>query len=339
MRQLGFLKLFKNPPPAVSLGIVLVMLPFPFPIDAHSEAVKIPRVGVLTTLSLDRPHLRGLRDGLEASDYTIGKNLFLDMTQKKTLAELESVAHSFVGNRFDVLVTTSSLETIIAQRATRDIPIVFMPADDPIKRGFVKSYAQPGTNMTGLSYFRDLEYSGKLLELLKELAPNLNAVTVISDGRRSEQNFADQLASIRRVAAYLNIRYTEKLASNKAEVLAILSGMGRGRDKGVLLNCTTLFADLKNIAALAQQRGIPLQGCSARAVSEDGALFSYAPDFYQIGRRGAWYVERILNGAKPQEMPVEAPRKFAFVINLSTANAIGLEIPPEVLQRADRVIE
>ena len=193
--------------------------------------------------------------------------------------------------------------------------------------------------MTGVSRFRDIEASGKLLEVFKELAPNLRSVTLLSDGRGNELLYAAQTSSIRRVATRANIHLTENPVRNIEEALAIVSGLSRGLHHGVLLNCTALFSDLKSIASRAKKRGVPMQGCSTRSVIEDGTLFSYAPDLYHIGRRGAWYVDRILKGAKPQEMPVEAPRKLEFVINLQTANTIGLQIPPEVLQRADRVIE
>lgn len=308
-------------------------------VDAHAQTAKILRVGVITTLSLDRPHLRGLRDGLEAAGYVVGKNVYLDMTQRKNINEVKSAARGFAKDRYDVLVTTSTSKSVVAQETTREIPIVFMPASAPVKRGLVQSYARPGTNLTGLSYWREDEDNGKLLELLKEMAPKLKSVTVLSDGRETQQFYAERASSFRRVAASLNILFTENFPRNTEDTVAIISGLRKGPGQGVLLNCTTLFADLKRIAARAIEKRIPLQGCSAPHVLDDGALFSYAPDLYQIGRRGAWYVVRILKGATPQNLPVEGSRKYVFVINLKTAHTIGLEIPPEVLQRADRVIE
>jgi putative ABC transport system substrate-binding protein len=317
----------------------VVVLLLALPIYAKAQVAKLPTVGVLSTLSPDRPPVRGLRDGLQETGYVNGKNFRWVMSNGKDLIELRSVALGFVKNRFDVLVTTSTLETDIAQKATSEIPIVFVAVDDPLRRGFVKSHARPGTNMTGVARLRDIEASGKLLELFKELAPKLQSVTLLSDGRGSERFHAVQTSSIRRVAARLHIQLSETSVRNKEEALAIISGLGVGPHHGVLLNCSALFSDLKSIASRAKERGIPIQGCSGRSVIEDGTLFSYEADLYQIGRRGAWYVDRILKGAKPQDLPIESPRRYEFMINLKTANAIGLEIPPEVLQRADRVIE
>jgi len=339
MLRLRFLSPFKSPRWTISLRIVLTALFYLFAFDAKAQVAKLPHVGVLTTISTDRPQLKGLRDGLKAAGYVIGTSLYLDMIQRKTLTELEPVARGFVKDRFDVLVVTSGSEAEIAQQTTREIPIVFMPADDPVRRGLVKSYARPGTNLTGLSALRDIQDSGKVLELFKALEPKLDSVILLSDGRGSAQFFAERASSIRRVAARLNIRYSEKFTRTSEQVFEIVSELRREPNQGVLLNCTALFSDLKRIAPRAKERGIALQGCSAAHVIDDSALFTYAPDIYQIGLRGAWYVDRILKGAKPQDLPVESPRKFEFVINLRTANAIGLKIPPEVLQQADRVIQ
>lgn len=339
MRWLGFLPSFESPGRTVAVITLFIAILLKHTIDAHAQAAKLPRVGVLTTVSLQRPHMKGLRDGLDAAGYVHGKNFYLDMAQRKDLVELESAARQFVKNRFEVLVTSGNRETAILRRATSKIPIVFMTASDPQKLGFVKSYARSETNLTGVTYLRDTQDSGKFMEVLKEIAPNLKSVTLLSDGRGRERLFADQAASISKVAERLNIRFTEELPSDIEAALAIVSGLRMGPDHGVLINCTTLFSNFARIAARAREKHIPLQGCAASHVIDDGALFSYGPDLYDIGRHGAWYVDRILKGAKPQELPVEAPRKFELVISSKTARAIGLQIPPIVLQRADKVIE
>lgn len=302
-------------------------------------AAATPRIAVLTIISPERLQFKGLKTGLHEFGYSEGKNILLDMKQRKDLAELKTAARAFVEERYDVLVASGSRETAIAQKLTRDIPIIFMPAIDPVKSGFVKSYSRSETNLTGLSYFRDPEDNGKLLELFNSVVPKLGAVTLLTDGRSNAEHSSTSSAAIRKVALKNKIKFAEKPVRTISEAMDVISVLSPNAQNGVLVVCSTLFAQVKDLARHAREKNIPLYGCSRPQVAEDGALFSYAPDLYEMGRRAAWYVDRILKGAKPQELPVETPRKFEFVINLRTAKEIGLRIAPEILQRADKVIE
>jgi putative tryptophan/tyrosine transport system substrate-binding protein len=297
------------------------------------------RVGVLILGRQDRPHLTGLRDGLKEAGYIEGKNLSLEMPIRKTPDELRIIANTFVNERKNVIVTVGTVETRIAYEATREIPIVFMPTSDPVRSGFVKSLAHPGTNLTGLTYYVDLRESGKQLEIFKEIVPALRRVVLLIDAQAESPMDARSLTVARNVAARLRIKLIEKPVEALVQAEELVSSSSKDTTDGILISCASLFANLEKIAALSRQRLIPLHGCSSYHVTAYNALSSYAPDLYQIGRRAAWYVNRIARGARPQELPVETPRKFELAINLKTAGAIGIKIPPEVLQRADKVVK
>jgi ABC-type uncharacterized transport system substrate-binding protein len=297
------------------------------------------RVGVLMLGRQDRPHLKGLRDGLKEAGYIEGKTLLLEMPLTKTPDELRVVANTFVSEKKDLIVTLGNIETTIAYETTREIPIVFMPTSDPVRSGFVKSLASPGKNLTGLTYYVDLRESGKQLEIFKEIVPTLRRVVLFVDAQAESPIDATSLTVGRNVAAHLRIELIEKPVKSLAEAERVIPSISNDTKNGILITCTSLLSDLKGIAAISRQRLIPLHGCSSYHVTEYNALSSYAPDLYQIGRRAAWYVDRILKGARPQELPVETPRKFELAINLKTADAIGIKIPPEVLQRADKVVK
>jgi putative tryptophan/tyrosine transport system substrate-binding protein len=298
---------------------------------------KVYHVGALMLGRLDRPQLKGLRDGLREAGYIEGKNLLLEVAAGQSYDELRGIANNFVSRKKDVIVTTGSIDTKIAQDATSQIPILFLPASGPRQLGFVESVARPGTNLTGITYYRTLQETGKQLEIFKEVVPFLRRAVLLVDAL--EDNIGPvSLPLVRKVAAQLAITIAEEPVKSLAQAERALSHVSRNTADGVFVICTALFNDFRRIGKVLGQKKVPLYGCATRQATEEGALLSYAPDLYQIGRRGAWYVDRIFQGAKPQELPVEAPRKFELVINLKTANTIGIKIPPEVLQRADKVI-
>lgn len=300
---------------------------------------RIYRVGVLVLGKQDRPHLNGLRDGLKEAGYIEGKNLFLEMPVRKTPDELRIVANTFVNEKKNLVVTVGTVETRIAYEATREIPIVFMPTSDPVRSGFVKSLARPDTNLTGLTYYVDLRESGKQLEIFKEIVPTMRKAVLFIDGQPESPIDPRSLAVARKVAARLGIKLIEKPVEALVQAEEVILSSSNMTTDGILISCASLFANLEKIAAISRQKLIPLHGCSSYHVTEYNALSAYAPDLYQIGRRAAWYVNRISRGARPQELPVETPRKFELAINLKTADAIGIKIPPEVLQRADKVVK
>jgi putative tryptophan/tyrosine transport system substrate-binding protein len=304
---------------------------------AEAQQSKVYRIGVLTLHTQDRPHLQGLRDGLKKAGYIEGKNLVLKMMPAKNAEELRSIAKDHAKEKMDVVVATGNVETVVA-RAVWVIPIIFMPAGEPFLSGFVKSLARPGINITGVSYLGDSKIYGKDLELFKDVVPNLQRVLVFYDSGEDLIPYKS-LPLVRKVAAQLAITLIEKPVQSVAQAEQEIVAVSKNTTDGIFFVCTSVFSDLKRIAENARKKKIPSYGCSSRAVAEDGALLSYRPDLYQIGHRGAWYVDEILKGTTPAELPVQHATRFELVINLKTANQIGLTIPPNILAIADKVIK
>lgn len=323
----------------------LVLLPVLFWVAggtaaAEPNAARMFRVGVLIlgASNLITPQVKGLLDGLEEAGYIEGKTLIVDLLHENTEDKLRERIRAYLQQKVDVLVGTSGAETAIAKQLTDKIPIVFMPGSDPIRSGFVKSLARPETNLTGLTFYTDFDDLGKQLEMFKQVVPALRRVIVFYDGRRENPTQADGLQALRAAAVQLRLKLTEKSAHSITEAEQSLAGMRPNPGTGVFLLCGPLFKVLKTIASIAISRKMPLFGCSASQVAEERVSLTYAPDLYYIGYRGASYVDRIVRGAKPQYLPVETPTKFELVINRAALKEIKLNVPPDVLILADRVI-
>jgi putative ABC transport system substrate-binding protein len=285
----------------------------------------------------DRPQLQGLRDGLKEAGFVDGRNVRLDMSPLQNPEELRSLAREYVKNNIDVVVTTGNVETTVAKETIRQLPIIFMPASDPITAGFVESFARPGANLTGIALIRDLDSYGKQLEIFKEAVPSLSKLAVLYDARANASPYGKALAQLKKVAANLGIAINEQPVRDIYEAENAVASLARSTVDGVFVVCSSLFGRGPDaIITRAIERKLPLFSCGW---THQGALVSFALDLYQIGRRGGWYVSQILNGAKPNDLPVEVPLKYQLTINLKTAAAIGLTIPVEVLQRADKVIK
>jgi putative tryptophan/tyrosine transport system substrate-binding protein len=285
-----------------------------------------------------QPQLNGLRDGLEELKYVEGSNLhWLQVngaTQEEVRANLRLL---LIRQRIDVLVTVGTAETVVAKELAPNIPLVFLPAADPVRSGFVRSLASPDANLTGLSFFMGSESVGKQLEVFKQVVPSLREVGVIFDGRLKSPDAIERLNRLAAVASWLGIQLIKLPVASTDEASSKLGLLLNARGAGIFALCSGLFKDLEGLAALAIKRKLPLFGCNAFQVAEQNVMLSYAPDLYSLGYRGAWFVDRIFKGAKPQDLPVETPRKFELVINNKAAAEIGLKIPAEMLMLADRV--
>ena len=304
---------------------------------AQAQDGKTQRVGVLSIV--DTPVIKGLRDGLKERGYVEGKNLVLDIPVKNTYDELRPSAKLYGEQKVDVIVTLGGTATRIAKETTREIPIVFLYAADPVASGLVKSVARPQTNLTGLTSSPDIEFTSKQFEVFKEIVPTLKRVAVLYNGRAENPAHAKRLALLQKSAPSLGVKVAAKPIKSAADVEQALSSTSRDTTDGLFIICSSVFDSLfKDITEKAIQKRLALFGCNSMRVTEYGALAAYDTDRYGLGHRGAWYVDRILKGSRPQELPVEAPTKFELIINLKTARQIGLTIPPNVLARADRVI-
>jgi len=251
--------------------------------------------------------------------------------------ELRSRARDFVRSNVDAVVTTGNVETDVAKGIIRRLPIIFMPASDPITAGFVKSFARPGTNLTGIALIRDLESYGKQLQVFKETVPSLAKLAVLYDARTEKSAYTQGLDQLRKVASRLSIAIDEHPIREIDEAEKAIKALSKNTVDGIFVLCSSLFGGgPEPLIARALERKLPLFSCGW---THQGAFLSYALDLYQVGRRGGWYVSQILNGAKPADLPVEVPLKYELSINLKTANALGLRIPVEILQRADKVIK
>lgn len=318
----------------LKLGLIVLVLVTSVPI-AQGGAARIYRVGLLSNTGPDLRAIRGVSDGLRDLGYIQGENLLLEISPKSTYEKLHALAIDFKEHKVDVIVTIGQRETAIAKQVTRDIPIVFAPAGDPLGAGFVNSFRRPGGNLTGVAYNVGPEKHTKELEIFRDALPGLKRVALVYDETSLTQG--PILTAVRKTARYLKLDLSEFPVKSIADSKRVASSFFRKSVDGVFNVCSSLFGRDQETPAILTEKKIPLYGCPSQ-VLDHGALISYAPNGYSIGRRAASYVDRILKGARPQELPVESPTKFELTLNLKTADAIGIRIPPEVLQRADKVI-
>ena len=279
--------------------------------------------------SLDR-----LREGLKAFGYEEGKNIHLDWRNLPDDEAARKTAEEFARNKVDLIVAFENQTIRAVKTATSEIPVVFLHATDPVVDGFVNSLARPGGNMTGFVGLRELP--DKQMELFKEIVPGLHRVLVLVDPK--DPATERLLTEVRRVSSMLKLQLIEHRVSDQAGIEYIFGSIKRGDVDGVFIvspNLQQKFTTL--VLRLTTDRRLPLTVHNKMRV-EQGGLFSYGHDPHSVGRDAARYVDKILKGTKPADLPVEQPMKFELVINLKAAKQIGLTIPPNVLARADKVI-
>jgi putative ABC transport system substrate-binding protein len=305
------------------------------------QPTNIRRIGFLYPgLSPGSLHtqLGGLRQGLRELGYVDGKNITIEYRfAEGKLDRLPDLAAELVRLKVDVIVAAGGTPAILAAKnATRTIPIVFPNVGDPVALGFVDSLARPGGNLTGLTV-RTPEFSGKQLELLKEVVPRARQVAVLGQEANAANAASFKEMQTAASALVLQLHRIEVRGPNDFEN-AFSKMTGTIRATGLFLQSTAMFIDnRKRIADLAIRHRLPAI-YDASELAEAGVLMSYGTDRFDLGRRAATYVDKILKGAKPSDLPIEQPKKFELIINLKTAKQIGLTIPPNVLARADKVI-
>ncbi len=278
-----------------------------------------------------------IRDGLRDLGWIEGKNLKLSIYRVPTnAAEIRKHVGELLAGRPDVIVTSGGTTTAPLMQATNTVPIVFIAAVDPMGAGFVESLAHPGGNATGFMQF-DYSLSAKWLEILKQVAPAVTRAGIIRDAAITSG--IGQFAVIQSVARSLRIDVAPIGTRDGEEIGNGIGKIARSPNGGLIATIgAAVNGHRENIIQLAAQLGLPAV-YGNRIWTENGGLISYGPDLVESSRLAAGYVDRILNGEKPADLPVQAPTKYELVINLKTAKALGLELPASLVARADEVIE
>jgi putative ABC transport system substrate-binding protein len=322
----------------IGLAVVLIVGFTLAPLVAEAQQTeKVRRVGFLSGSIASSQVEDGLRQGLREHGYDEGRNLLIEWRFAEGRDDrLTSFVAEFVRLKVDVIVTLAPETALAAKKGTAAIPIVFTQVPDPVALGLVSSLARPGGNLSGFSILA-VDLTGKRLELLNEAVPSLKSVILLTDRANPAKAAALKEAQIAGLRLGLNTRLVE--VSDRNELEPVFTTIGRERAHGLFLLPSSFFVVHRiQIAELATKRRLPVIAWTDTLVLS-GALMSYGPSTSDVLRRAGGHVAKILNGAKPSDMPVEQPTKFELVINLKTAKALGLTIPPSVLGRADQVIE
>ena len=298
---------------------------------------KVWRIG-LFHVGLDHvpPSLEGLKDGLAKLGYQEGKNLRLDF---RNLADEEAArvtAQQFVRDRVDLIVAFESQCVRAAQTATREIPIFFLHVTDPVAEHYVTSLAHPGGNLTGFGEFFG-ELHAKRVEILKSLIPGLRRLLVLVEANDAAAQ--EVLAEVRRAATALKMELLERRVKDQHDIDSVFESLKPGEVQAGFIASSTLITKFPSLIlrlATGRRLAVPFH---RKEWVEQGALFSYGSNFHAIGQNAATYVDKLLKGTKPADIPVERLTKVEFVINAKAAKALGLTIPPSLLLRADQVIE
>jgi putative ABC transport system substrate-binding protein len=313
-----------------------------WPLVAHAQQTEqMRRIGVLMAIDADdaeaQARIAAFVQGLQQLGWTVGKDVRVDYrlaginadTLRKYAAELVALAP-------DVILAQSSPSIAVLLQATRTIPIVFTLVADPVGAGYVDSLAHPGGNATGFTAF-EYAISGKWLELLKEIAPRVTRVAVLRETGVAAG--PGQFGAAQTVAPSLGMELRPVDTRDAGEIERAITAFARGANGGLLVTGSSATTSHRNlIVALAAQYRLPAVYFTRFFVTA-GGLVSYGSDYVDQFRRAAGYVDRILKGEKPGDLPVQAPTKYELVINLKTAKALGLTVPQSLLARADEVIE
>jgi len=320
-------------------AVAFLLLAAALPAEAQQQA-KVARVGILASASPET-NLEGrgaFAQGMRERGWVEGQNLTLELRWTEGRAErFADLAAELVRLKVDAIVATSHPAALAAKNATTTIPVVMIASDDPVRTGLVASLARPGGNVTGLTMSVDVGIISKQVQVLSEVVPNLSRVAVLTDttdpGAVSAWSEAERAAQMSRV----RVQRVEVRRSDELE--KAFAAMTRERSGAVLVpRSSMLFVQRSRLATLAAKHKLPAMLPDGRWVMV-GGLMSYGPDNLDLLRRAATYVDKILRGAKPADLPVEQPTKFELMINMKTAKTLGLTIPSSLLLQAAQVIE
>jgi putative tryptophan/tyrosine transport system substrate-binding protein len=313
-----------------------------WPLSAHAQQRgRVPRVGVLWhagSAEEEGPYLSALQQALNGLGYIDGRTITLEHRfPNEEPDQFVSLAAGLAADRVDVLVASSTLSALAAQRATAVIPVVFVVVPDPVGIKLVDSLARPGGNITGLTNVSS-DLSAKRLELFKEAFPSITRVALLVNAN-DERNMKRYVDETKAAATRLGIDFQPAEARSIGDIEQLFDKAVAAHLEGVVVAPDGMFFQgRKSLAKSALTRRLPLSVFS-RETLEAGALMSYGADYRALFRRAATYVDKLLKGETPANLPVEQPTRFEFLINLKTAKALGVEISPMLLTRADEVIE
>ena len=318
----------------VSMVVCLALAHLAAPLVAEAQA-KIPRLGVLLFGTPDTDAFPAIRRGLSALGYVEGRNIVFEHRYAEgRLERLPDLANDLARSKPDLIIAAGGDVAPFAKRATEAIPIVMITSADPVQSGLVASLARPGGNVTGVTFVSS-DLAGKRLQLLKEAAPGVTRVAVLWNPDHPDGEFPATQAAGRS----LGVQVQSLEVRGRDDFASAFAAANRERMEAVIVASSRLMTlNRARILDLAlQNRLLIVSGWGPWAAG--GGLLSYGPDLDAVIRSSATYVDKILKGAKPGDLPIEQPTKFELIINLRTAKALGLTIPPSVLARADEVIE
>jgi putative ABC transport system substrate-binding protein len=303
------------------------------------QARKVSRIGMLLSGSPSDadPMVAAFRQGLRALGYVEGQNIAIEPRWADVSQRLPALATELVQSKVDLIVTQGTPAAQAAKRATSTIPIVMATSGDPVAIGLVATLARPGGNITGQSILSP-ELGGKRLELLKEIVPGLSRIAVLSNP--TNPSHAIELKAIEVAAKTLGVALQLLEARGPEDFESVFQAAASGRAGALFLlaDPLTTTAHRARLATLAARSRLPsMYGLSGYA--EAGGLINYGPNLHELFRHAATYIDKILKGARPAELPVEQPTRFELAINLKTAKVLGLTIPQSILLRADQVIQ
>ncbi len=313
----------------------LCLLATPRAAEAQQQAGKVYRIGFLRSGYPPEGYIASLEQGLREQGYVPGRNVVVEIRATDgSVDQLPGLAEELVRSRVDVVLGSAAPAALALKRTTASVPVIFVGVVDPVELGLVSSLARPGGNITGLAT-NSADLAGKRLEMLRAIAPRLRRVAVLWHPANPTNPI--QLKGAQAAARTLGVQFDLVSIQGPGDFDAAAKAV-RGAD-GLLQLESPLFVTYRaRLAELASRSRLPAI-FSQREYAEAGGLMSYGTDFRDLYRRAGHYVGKILKGAKPAELPVEQPAKFDLVINLRTSKALGLTIPPSLLQRADQVIE
>lgn len=318
--------------------MVLTALLLAFAVSAQAQETKVWRVGFMSPYSLeyDKTFRAGFERGMRELGYIQGKNLVIDLRHAEGAFEkFPQFTAELIERKADVLVVHGSISVIAAAKATRTIPIVFVAHPDPVGSGVVKSLARPGGNVTGLSDMHTA-LGAKRVELLKQIAPAASRIGILLDP--TVGIYRRQLEELQRAAPNLHVSLVAFHMRGPGDIAAAFDAMKRERIDGLHILGGSAGIHLDKVIDQTRKHRLPTVATTRKA-AEDGVLMSYGASFPELYRRAAGYVDKIFKGAKPADLPVDQPTTFELVVNMKTATAIGVKLPPALVQRADFVVQ